>query len=174
MGPFIFSGLLEVIYGDRFGFLNYVRKFDHLSRLKMMQKHLPPSSRHLLELSFEPTSDGFLYYRTRWSPGIPVSAAEREAYLQIPAFGSRHAWRKSLSGRPRFPPRAYGPVARKLLFRMPAGMAIAAMGVSSILGIYGFSNENLFLKYTSILFSIIFLIFSISILIIKYDESSNR
>ena len=80
--------------------------------------------REILALSFEPNGDGYIYYRNRWSRGIPVTAAEREAYLRIPAFGSRRAWRASITGRETLPPRAYGPTGRKLWAAMPWRMAV--------------------------------------------------
>ena len=37
----------------------------------------PEEQRSILEVSFESRGDGYVYYRNRWSPGIPVTATER-------------------------------------------------------------------------------------------------
>ena len=97
----------------------------------------------MLALSFEPTEDGFLYYHYRWSRGIPVTPEEREAYLNIPAFGSRSAWRKSLAERATTPPRAYGPVLRKQLRTMPLSMAIFGLVFGVIGLVLGFNEPNM-------------------------------
>lgn len=108
-----------------------------------------PSStdqREVLALSFEPADGGYVYYHYRWSAGVPVTAEEREAYLRIPALGSRRAWRKSLSGRQSLPPRPYKPVQRKLLASMPVSMAVVALlfGVFGVLS--GFAEPSPVLK----------------------------
>ncbi|WCM27425.1 hypothetical protein NDN01_00345 [Sphingomonas sp. QA11] len=82
--------------------------------------------RSILALSFEPINQGYLYYHWRWSRGIPVSAEERDAYLAIPALGSRRAWRRSIAGRPTSPPRSFRPAQQKLLASMPISMALIA------------------------------------------------
>ena len=37
--------------------------------------------RRLFSVAFEPHGDSYLYYRNRWSGGVPVSASEREVFL---------------------------------------------------------------------------------------------
>lgn len=83
--------------------------------------------REILALSFEQTEGSYIYYHNRWSPGIPVTGEEREEYLRISVFGSRRAWRKSIKGRETLPPRAYWPLARKLLRAMPLQMAVLSL-----------------------------------------------
>lgn len=95
----------------------------------------PQEQRRLLELSFEPHSDGFAYYRNRWSQGRPVSAAEREAYLSIPTFGSRRAFHAMVAARPPITPsRAYGPVFRQMMVRVPWPFLVAPFGMALLLG----------------------------------------
>jgi hypothetical protein len=77
-----------------------------------------------LALSFEPNGDGYLYYRDRWARGIPVTSAERDAYLHAPVLASRRAWHDSIDGRETLPPRPYGPVRRKLKAAMPLRVAV--------------------------------------------------
>jgi hypothetical protein len=96
--------------------------------------------REMLALSFEPTEDGFIYYHYRWSRGIPVTPEEREKYLDIPVFGSRRRWRKALAGRESSPPRAYSPVAWKLMKKTPLRMAVFAL-VFGGFGLFAGTNE---------------------------------
>jgi|GEM_PF-3727643 len=102
----------------------------------------PPSEeqRRILALSFELGPDGNVYYRNAWSRGIPVSEAEREAYLSIPALGSRRLWLNAIAGRPSVPRRAYWPTAFKLLAAMPARSGYTFLGFGSLavyLGLHG-------------------------------------
>ncbi|PKP93236.1 MAG: hypothetical protein CVT77_06195 [Alphaproteobacteria bacterium HGW-Alphaproteobacteria-16] len=103
----------------------------------------PAQQREMLELSFEQAEHGFVYYHYRWSRGIPVTAEERDEYLTIPVFGSRRAWRRSLAGRETTPPRAYRPVARKLLKMMPLSMAIYSLFFGVVGLILGFNEANM-------------------------------
>jgi len=87
--------------------------------------------RAFLDSSFEPAGDGFLFYRTHWSRGIPVSAAEREAYLARPFGDERLHFEAMIRGRaasgPRRPyRRSYG----RTLAAFPAsfGAAFLAFG----------------------------------------------
>ncbi|MDB5707895.1 MAG: hypothetical protein JWN66_5011 [Sphingomonas bacterium] len=100
----------------------------------------------MLALSFEPAESGYIYYHWRWSRGIPVTAEERDAYLRIPALGSRQAWRKGIANRATLPPRAYQPTYRKLLAALPAstvifgllvGLPLAASGMAELWSISG-------------------------------------
>lgn len=94
----------------------------------------PPSEeqRRILAQSFEQGADGYIYYRNAWSRGVPVTEAEREAYLAIPAIGSRKAWLKSISGRPTVPKRAYWPTLLRLFAAMPvrSGVMFSVSAVS--------------------------------------------
>jgi hypothetical protein len=84
--------------------------------------------RRLLELSFEPHGDGYLYYRNRWARGVPVTAAEREEYLAPGVMGSRAAFYAAIRGRAAVaPPRKFGPVYWQMLSRMPTAMGVAAL-----------------------------------------------
>jgi hypothetical protein len=87
----------------------------------------PPSEeqRRILAQSFEQGADGYTYYRNAWSRGIPVTEAEREAYLAIPAIGSRRTWLSAIAGRPSVPRRAYFPTVFNVYSAMPARTGIA-------------------------------------------------
>lgn len=102
----------------------------------------PPLDRQraLFALSFEPAENGYVYYHRRWSRGIPVTAEERDAYLRIPAWGSRHAWQRAIAGRPTVPPRPYRPVQRKLLATMPGSMIVSGLAVGLPLIASGFAT----------------------------------
>lgn len=96
--------------------------------------------REMLALSFEPTDGGFIYYHYRWSRGVPVTPEEREEYLDIPVFRSRRGWRKALTGRETVQPRAYLPVAWKLMNNMPLSMALYAL-ILGAMGLLAGVNE---------------------------------
>lgn len=87
--------------------------------------------RALLDSSFEPYGEGFLFYRTHWSRGIPVSAAEREAYLAR-AFGDdRYHFEEMIRGRAASGPRRpYWLSYSRMLAAFPAsfGAAFLAFG----------------------------------------------
>lgn len=112
----------------------------------------PVPQREMLALSFEPTEYGFLYYHYRWSRGIPVTPEEREAYLNMPAFGSARAWRKSLAGRETAPPRAYAPVLWKLLRTMPLSIAVIGLAVGAFVLLLGFYEPNMALAIVYVAF----------------------
>jgi hypothetical protein len=92
----------------------------------------PAEQRSILALSFEPLGDGYAYYHYRWSRGVPVTAEEREAYLNIPAMGSRRAWRTRIAGRETVPPRSYRSVQHTLLAAMPIRMAVVGIVAGSL------------------------------------------
>jgi len=88
----------------------------------------PEQQRKLLELSFEPSSGGYLYYRNRWARGVPVTAEERDSYLSASVLGSRGAFYTAIRGRAATaPPRKFGPVYWKILSRMPVAMGGVAL-----------------------------------------------
>ncbi len=54
--------------------------------------------RHLLDSSFGPDGDGYVFYRHHLARGIPVTAAERESYLRPPLGGSRRDFYQAIRG----------------------------------------------------------------------------
>lgn len=128
----------------------------------------PAQQREMLELSFEQAENGFVYYHYRWSRGIPVTAEEREEYLNIPVFGSRRAWRKALAGRETTPARAYAPVARKLLQTMPFRMAVFGL-IFGIVGLVsGFNEPNIALATVYVAVGCAMLFFGGSIVAVRF------
>jgi hypothetical protein len=123
--------------------------------------------RELHNLSFEPQGDGFLYYQHRWSKGIPVTAEEREAYLNIPIFGSRNAWRQSLTGRQLAPPRSAWPVQKKMLAHMPLSFVVAAVGAGAVFIKRSNAASTTFIKFGYIIGGGMALIFAITIVAAK-------
>jgi hypothetical protein len=120
----------------------------------------PPPQRETLALSFEQTEHGFLYYHYAWSRGIPVTPEEREAYLDIPVFGLRHTWRRSLAGRETAPPRAYWPTLWKLLRTMPLSMAFIVLNVGAVGVLFGLYEPNIALAVVYTAFGCAMLLFS--------------
>ena len=88
------------------------------------------AERRLLETAFEPHGDGYLFYRNRWSSGIPVTAAEREQYLAIPALGSRKAFYLQIEGRtPATGPRNASDVRGRMISAIPLWSLIVAVAL---------------------------------------------
>ncbi|OAN98178.1 hypothetical protein A8B75_19900 [Sphingomonadales bacterium EhC05] len=125
------------------------------------------NQRDTLALSFETNDDGYIYYHWRWSSGVPVTVEEREAYLAIPVFGSRHAWRKSIAGRDLLPPRPYNVVYRKLLAAMPLQMAITSLAFGVIGVVIGYGSDNFIARTVFILGGIVFFIYGILIIVAR-------
>jgi hypothetical protein len=60
--------------------------------------------RNLMSLAFEPCGDGYAYYRNRWARGVPVSAAEREAFISggvVDAMRMSASWSRRIAVAPR-------------------------------------------------------------------------
>lgn len=127
----------------------------------------PEQQRAILSLSFEPAGDGFIYYHKAWSRGIPVTVHEREAYLGIPALGSRRAWRHSIANRQTVAPRPYLPMLHKLLAVMPIQMALvsALFGAASIVS--GLSAGDSMLGLGYFVGGIVLAVFGVSSLIAR-------
>jgi hypothetical protein len=109
--------------------------------------------RAFLETSFEPDGDGFLFYRSHWARGIPVTAAEREACLARPFDDERRRFEEMISGRaasgPRRPYwRSYG----RMLGAFPAsfGAAFLAFGAMFLIRSWGGGDPAVLLWLWSI------------------------
>lgn len=125
----------------------------------------PDDQRALLELSFEPSGEDYVYYRNRWSQGVPVSVAEREAYLKTAVFGSRAAWHKSIANRQLVPPRPYFPVLRKLLATMPLSMAASGLLFGLIGLTVGIAEPRLVWAVLWLLGGFLMSVFAVSIIL---------
>lgn len=130
--------------------------------------------RATLALSFEPDGDGYLYYHWRWSRGIPVTADEREAYLAIPVLGSRRAWKKSISGRPTAPHRAFRPVQQKLLAGMPISMIVVALLIGIPLAGSGLAELQTLSGLARAMMGLMAVVFAAQIIFAKYKEARAR
>ena len=89
--------------------------------------------RSLLESSFEPHGDGYVFYRHHWARGIPVSAEERAEYLRPPIDGSRRSFYRKIERRaPVTPRRPWLRSQAATLRAMPAGVAIGLVAVGGL------------------------------------------
>lgn len=99
--------------------------------------------RAFLDSSFEPDGDGFLFYRTHWSRGIPVSPAEREAYLAR-AFGDdRYHFEEMIRGRAATGRRrpywlSYG----RMLAAFPASFGAAFLAFGAMFLLRGYFSDD--------------------------------
>lgn len=74
--------------------------------------------RHILATGFERDGEGWLYYRSAWSGGVPVSSEERELLLS----GHLLKWRRALSGRKAVAPRRpYWSTVRRMVSALILG-----------------------------------------------------
>ena len=99
-----------------------------------MLSFTPAESRKLLETAFEPQGAGFVYYRNRWSPGIPVSAEEREAYVSRWYLGSTAAFHKRIAGRAPVTPARGGRAMGSVMRAIPARFGVILFG-GAVLGV---------------------------------------
>lgn len=93
----------------------------------------------ILELAFEPYGEKFLFYRDRYSPGIAVTAQEREEFLNA-GFWERRKWVSEIRRRSPTEPRRDGKdVVQRLRAAMPRrfiliSLALAPLCVAVALG----------------------------------------
>lgn len=99
--------------------------------------------RAFLDSDFEPDGAGFLFYRTHWSRGIPVSAAERQAYLARSFGDERRHFEEMIRGRaatgPRRPYwRSYG----RMLAAFPASFGAAFLAFGAMFLLRAFVSDD--------------------------------
>jgi hypothetical protein len=87
----------------------------------------------ILSTAFEPHGDGFLFYRNRWSLGVPVSAEERDAYLAMVGLLERWRWIREVVKRPATVPRRNTEEAsRRLRAAIPRRFIVSACIFSAL------------------------------------------
>lgn len=124
--------------------------------------------RRLLETSFEPHGDGFLFYRNRWANGVPVSAAEKDEYLSIPVFGSRRAFYHKIANRsPVKGPRQYRHAASRMAWAFPRGSAEAILLLSGGLLLRGFFASAAFEQWAAVLGGLAGVLFGLWIVVYR-------
>ena len=85
----------------------------------------------LYSVAFEPFGDGFVYYRNRWSRGVPVSADERERFLSSNPFSAYRLGREWARQRtPVAPPRRGA--SGKIMDAMPTSSVLAFVTATAI------------------------------------------
>jgi hypothetical protein len=90
--------------------------------------------RHFLDSSFEPNGDGYAFYRHHLARGVPVTAAECEAYLRPPPGGSRREFHDSIRGRPAsLPRRSWRRSQRNMLAAVPARFGLGLILTGALL-----------------------------------------
>jgi len=112
----------------------------------------PDRQRAVLETAFEQDGDGYLYYRNAWSGGIPVSAAEREFYLNAPVLGGQRDFHRAIKGRTTTtPPRAYGAASIRIASAMPWPMTVLGVIGGIVVATWFYSDLALPLRIICLL-----------------------
>ena len=92
--------------------------------------------RRILSTAFEPCEGGYLYYRNRWSPGVRVSAGEREQFISSNAAEAFLLGRQFAQRPPVTPPRHTSAwlIVDALPMTLAGGFAIAALAAAAEAG----------------------------------------
>jgi hypothetical protein len=102
--------------------------------MRRLFRYTRGEERHMLDSSFEPHGDGYVFYRHHFARGVPVTAAEREAYLRPPLGGSRRDFHEAIRGRPAsLPRRSWWGSQRATLAAIPAQIGLALILVGAML-----------------------------------------
>jgi hypothetical protein len=86
--------------------------------------------RKLMSLAFEPEGEAYLYYRNRWSRGVRVSAAEREAFVSsgvVDAMRLARSWSRRVPVAPRRHPGLWF-----MLDAMPRRVGFSCLGLAAV------------------------------------------
>ncbi len=83
--------------------------------------------RVVLETAFEPDGENYLFYYGRWSYGIPVTEAERQAYITSNSFIARRDWVRNVRRRQSTAPRR-SPHGRNLRLRAATPLVLTVFG----------------------------------------------
>ena len=125
--------------------------------------------RRMLEVDFEPEGDGYVFYRHRWAPGVSVTAAEREEYLQAPLESSRSAFYRKLAGRePVRPRRRFRTSYGLMLEAFPASFGWTFLALGVVLLVNGFVAQHVALKGLFLLAGAMAAAFGPQILIVQW------
>lgn len=99
--------------------------------------------RAFLDSGFEADGDDFLFYRSHWSRGIPVSAAEREAYLAGTIDDERSHFEEMIRGRAATGPRRpYWRSYARMLGAVPASFGAAFLAFGALFLVRGFAADD--------------------------------
>jgi len=134
--------------------------------------------RRILEAAFEPWGDGFVYYKNRWAQGIPVSASERDQYLEHWSPEAARTFRRRVAGRaPVVPARGAtnaGQSRLGLLGSIPKRAAVGpiASGLFSVFVLAHIGQD--WLKLVAIIGGAILILIGLGIAMVGRRSSSSR
>lgn len=114
-----------------------------------------PWMRQLRELFFEPHGRGFVFYRTGWSPGVPVSAEEREEYLATSPYRLTTAAKRFAGRTPVTPPRPFLRTAWRRANCFPLYMQLVFLGSGWFWINLAFSVQEAALRWPMIVFGML-------------------
>ena len=101
----------------------------------------PNAQRTMLELSFEPDGDGYVFFKNVWSSGVPVTAVERETYLSAGLLSGRGEFYRTIADRQATrPPRPANAVRLKIFRAFPLFVVLTSALVG--LGLIRIANAE--------------------------------
>ena len=131
--------------------------------------------RRALERDFEPDGDGYIFYRHHGSPGIPVTAEEREEYLSMPVIGSRQDFYDRIAGRaPVRPRRPYGRAYLGTLDSLPRGFVVSFLAAGALLLFSALRAEAPLLKWLWLVAGAMSALFGLQLLAVRLWRGRSR
>ena len=114
--------------------------------------------RKLLEAAFEPHGDGYVFYRNNFTPGLPVSKEERDAYLKRWSLSSTAIFYSRIKSRTPVKP-ARGFTGTKAILRtMPISFAVGYLSLAATFALIAFRSEGTFVRVGEFSLSALFFI----------------
>lgn len=102
----------------------------------------------MLEASFEPDGDGFIFYRNHLSRGIAVSAEEKAMFLSDGLVDGHGEFFDRIAGRPPSRPRRpFGRTYVNMLATLPPGWALGFITLGGGLIVAGMATKVPALRY---------------------------
>src|ERR1051325_1716419 len=106
-------------------------------------RYTKSDERGLMATAFEPDGENYLFYRYHWSRGIPVTAAEREAFLALPFDDERNHFEARIRGRAATGPRRpYWRSYARMIAGFPASVGAAFLAFGAMFLVRGWAGGD--------------------------------
>jgi uncharacterized membrane protein YhaH (DUF805 family) len=123
--------------------------------------------RRMLELSFEPTRTGFVFYRDARSPGVPVSSEEREQYLSAAPLSLSAVSKPFMERPPIRPRRKFVPVAWRRSRVIPEILVLGWLGGGWAMLNYAQGVQEAALRWPLVVVGLFLIALSVATMIAK-------